>query len=327
MGVSVALCTRNGHRFIEAQIESILAQTQLPDELVVSDDASSDDTLVLVRATIAAHPDRVPELRILKNDRALGVTRNFEQAIRSCSHDLILLSDQDDVWAPNRVERTIEAFDDPAVVLVHSDAKLIDESGVPLGESLFDAYGVNAETLAQLAGPGAFDIFMRRNLVTGATMGIRATLAEIAVPFPGSWVHDEWLAIVAASVGRIVPIEECLIGYRQHGGNEIGAVKLNLSAKLRRLVAPGWARNATLLARARVLAERYPALGDAASTDRIAAVREKLQHEQARSALSRHRLARIMPVMREALTGRYSRFGGGLQDVARDLVQPIKPPN
>ena len=325
MSVSVALCTHNGSRFLAAQLESIYAQTVLPDELIISDDASTDATLAMIDEIVAAHAPSAMRVTVLANSIALGVTANFERAIAACTSDVILLSEQYDVWSPERVQRTLQEFDDPTVMLVHSDATLIDAEGATLPGTLFEAYSVDAAARHELAHGDAFAIFMRRNLVTGATAAIRANLARAAMPFAEGWVHDEWLAIVAASIGRIAPIEQPLIGYRQHGNNEIGAVKLTLSAKLRRLTAPGWARNRRLLERAEALATRYPQLGEWATPTRIDAVARKLAHEQARSALSVHRLARIAPVVREARTGRYSEFGGGLQDIVRDLVQPLTP--
>ncbi|MEP6477935.1 MAG: glycosyltransferase, partial [Rhodoglobus sp.] len=87
-GISVALCTRNGERFLAQQLESILGQTRAVDEVVVSDDASTDGTVALVRAAFAEHV-HAPSLTILENPVALGVTRNFEQAIAACSYDII----------------------------------------------------------------------------------------------------------------------------------------------------------------------------------------------------------------------------------------------
>jgi len=329
MSVSIALCTHNGQRFIGEQLESIYAQSVLPDELVISDDASTDSTIALVESVVAEHPGSAMNVRILRNSTPLGVTANFEQAIGACTSQFILLCDQDDVWSPVRVERTIDAFDDADVMLVHADATLIDETGAPLPGTLFEAYGVDAAARHELRFGDAFSMFMRRNLVTGATAAVRAELARVAAPYPAGWVHDEWLAIVAASIGSIAPIDEALIGYRQHGANQIGAVKLTVRAKLRRLTSPGFARNRRLLERAQSLAARYAGLGQGAMPERTAArtaaIARKLLHEQARSALSVHRWARVLPVLREARTHRYSEFGGGLQDIVRDLVQPLTP--
>ena len=321
--VSVALCTHNGERFIDEQLASILLQTVLPDEVVVSDDASMDATVQRVRAAFAAHPDG-PSLVLLQNAQPLGVTRNFEQAIAACSGAIIVLSDQDDVWSPRRVEAALEAFADPAVLLVHSDATLIDGTGAELPDTLFDAYAVTDAVRAQLASPRAFELLLHRNLVTGATMSVRRELAVGARPFPPSWVHDEWLAVAAAARGRIVPLPERLVRYRQHGGNEIGAVRVTLRAKLSRLTAPGAARNRRLLERAGDLADRAGSLG-VTEPDRLVALAEKVEHERVRSGLSVHRALRVLPVLRELRTGRYHRFGGGLQDVARDLIQPLMP--
>lgn len=324
--VSVALCTHNGARFIGEQLDSIFAQTVIPDEIVISDDASTDGTLEIASRAFENRPGP-PVLTVLENNPALGVTKNFEKAILACASDIVVLSDQDDRWQPYRVERTLIAFDDPVVVLVHSDAGLIGADGDVLPGSLFQAYSVDAATRSQLASNRAFDLFMRRNLVTGATMAVRRTFATVAAPFPESWVHDEWLAIVAALSGRLAPLDERLIEYRQHGSNEIGAVEVNLAAKVARLTAPGFERNRRLLRRATELAARLREPGVPAMPEHLVSADAKVQHELARSALSPHRLARVAPVIREWRTGRYTLFGGGLQDVARDLVQPLKPPS
>ncbi|MEQ1735012.1 MAG: glycosyltransferase family 2 protein, partial [Rhodoglobus sp.] len=191
------------------------------------------------------------------------------------------------------------------------------------GDSLFGSYGVDAAVLAVLGGPDAFELLLRRNLVTGATVALRRELADAAFPFPSAWVHDEWIAIVAAAHGRIVPLPQRLIDYRQHGSNVIGAVSLTMRGKFSRLVEPGFERNRRLLERATQLADWYATLPSAIPARR-SAVDNKVHHERVRSSLSRHRLARIRAVLAEARTGRYREFGGGLQDIARDLVQPLR---
>ncbi len=326
--ISVAMCTHNGERFVAEQIESILAQTHSVDEIVLSDDASADATVAVARSRVeyylAHNPTSELRLTVIENQRALGVTANFEQAIRACAGEIIVLSDQDDRWSPVRVELSVAALeDDPAALLVHGDAALIDALGVATGETLFGSYGVDDGALTALAGPGAFELLLRRNLVTGATTAVRRELAESAYPFPSAWVHDEWLAVVAAASGRIVPLRDHLIDYRQHGSNVIGAAPLSLRGKLSRLVEPGAERNRRLLERASQLAQRYPHLS-ASDPARQKVLESKVDHERVRNSLSAHRLARIRTVLAEASTGRYREFGGGLQDVVRDLVQPLR---
>jgi glycosyltransferase involved in cell wall biosynthesis len=122
--ISIPLCTYNGERFLPQQLASIVQQTRLPDELIVCDDGSSDQTVRITRdfAASASFP-----VRISKNDN-LGFVANFERAIRLCGGDRITLCDQDDIWYPNRFERTEQEFNaHPEVGLVFSDGDLIDD--------------------------------------------------------------------------------------------------------------------------------------------------------------------------------------------------------
>jgi glycosyltransferase involved in cell wall biosynthesis len=326
--VSVALCTHNGARFIEEQLSSILSQSLLPQEIILSDDASSDDTVARARSVLDRHsasdPDRSVEFRVLENRTPLGVAANFEQAILACSGDLIALCDQDDRWAINRLSTAVAHFAArPHLLLLHSDARLIDDAGSPLPLSLFEALEISDSTISAIRAGRAFGEFMRRNLVTGATTMIRRRLADESVPFPTDWVHDEWLAIMATVLGEVDVTGELLIDYRQHGANQIGVRKLSITGKVRRLVEPGRERNLRLLGRARSLVERLKLLGSLVPPTFREAALQKLRHEEMRSSLSRHRLLRIVPVMRELMSGRYSRFGYGAADAARDLIQPL----
>jgi len=323
--VSVALGTHNGARYLGAQLASVLAQSRPVDEIVLSDDASADDTVALAERLVAVHRaagSRV-ELVVLRNRPALGVTANFEQALRTASGEFIALCDQDDVWHTDRVERALRAFDErPALQLVAADARLVDAEGAELPASLFETLGVTPELLARVRAGGATAELLKRNLFTGATMMVRRELVERAVPFPTSWVHDEWLAMVASLTGGVGVLTEPLIDYRQHGANQIGVTELGLGGKFGRLRAPRTERNSRLLARARDLADRVPDLAPQ-DADTQRRVREKLAHEVARSALPTSRTARVAPVLREWRSGRYSAFGRGAQDVLRDLVQPV----
>ncbi len=109
--ISVALCTFNGERFLPRQLASIQQQTRLPDELVICDDRSTDTTLAIVRsfASSVSFP-----VKVMQNERNLGSTKNFENAMRLCSGDLIALSDQDDVWYPQRLARSEQELQTPS---------------------------------------------------------------------------------------------------------------------------------------------------------------------------------------------------------------------
>ncbi len=186
--VSVALGTHNGARFLGEQLDSILRQTVPVAEIVLSDDASGDGTVELAQQLIAersATDAATPELVVLRNPVALGVTANFEQAISAASGDLIALSDQDDVWHPDRVARAVAEFAArPEVDLVAAEARLVDDAGAPLGASLFETLGVDAATRERLVS-APFEELLKRNVVTGATMMVTRRLVQRAAALPG----------------------------------------------------------------------------------------------------------------------------------------------
>ncbi|MFC9559114.1 glycosyltransferase family 2 protein [Agromyces sp. NPDC056965] len=319
--ISVALCTHNGERFLEAQVRSILTQSVAPTEIIVSDDASSDSTVALIER-LAMESGSIT-IRVLRNSVPLGVAANFEQAIAAASGDLIALCDQDDVWHHRKIERMIAALSArPGLMLIGTDARIVDEVGRPDGSTLFETLGVDAAERARMHAGDGLRVLLRRNIVTGATVVLRRELVALAEPFPHGWVHDEWLAIIAAATAEIDLIEEPLIDYRQHDANQIGATSLTWRGRIDRLRTPRADRNARLLARATALADRMPLLSPPASDEALRGAAEKLAHEQVRSALPARRRKRIKSIVREWRTGRYSTCGLGVQDVVRDLVQP-----
>ncbi|TFC86185.1 glycosyltransferase family 2 protein [Cryobacterium sinapicolor] len=326
--VSVALCTYNGSEFIEEQLRSILGQSAPAQEIVVSDDGSTDGTPAEVERVFAAwkaeHPRKTVTLRLIRNPAPLGVTANFEQALGACTGELLALSDQDDVWPPERLALLAAEFNArPDLQLLHTDARLVDEAGRQTGRTLLATLGVSAAERAAEHDGHAFDILLRRNIVTGATVMLSRGLVQRARPFPAAWVHDEWLAVVAAATGEVDLLELPLLDYRQHAGNQIGASSLDAAGKLGRLRAPRTARNARLLVRAQSLQARAAQLQPAPSAATLALIDAKLAHERRRSTLPALRAARVASVFEGWRVGDYRRFGLGLQDILRDLVQPV----
>ncbi|WP_348786836.1 glycosyltransferase family 2 protein [Leifsonia sp. NPDC080035] len=319
--VSVALCTHNGQEHLAEQLRSVREQTRPVDEIVLSDDASTDRTRALLEEFRANAPAGTRVI-ILHNEEPLGVTGNFEKAVRATTGDIVLLCDQDDVWAPGKVEALVGVLAEHGALLVHTDARIVDGAGEPTGDTLFGTLGVGERELgAEERGDGE-KVLLRRNIVTGATVALRRSLAEAAMPFPESWVHDEWLAMQAALLGGLRVSRRTLTDYRIHGRNQIGASRLTAESALGRLRAPRTARNARLLARAQDLFDRFEREhpGDTARRAELAA---KLRHERVRSGYPAARLLRVPPVLRELASGRYARYGGGMRDVLRDLVQPV----
>ena len=337
LSISVALCTRNATRFLEAQLVSICAQTLRPREIVLSDDASSDGSVALARRLIdegacghgdmgAGHGGTAPiSLRVLENAAPLGVTRNFEQAVRACEGPLIALCDHDDVWHPEKLSRMRARFEqEPQLLLLHTDARMVDADGRPLGASLLETLEVQARELSAIHAGRAFEVFLRRNLVTGATTVFRRTLLEAALPFAQGWVHDEWLGAIAAaaSAGCVDVLEDALIDYRQHGANQIGARRLSRAEKLRKAFLPRAERYRRLEQRAETLLARLETLGAAVRLSAVQAQGAKLAHQRFRAGLPAHRLARLPRVLAEALRGNYTRFSRAPHAIVQDLFEP-----
>ena len=310
---------------MSTQVRSILAQPERL-ELVVADDGSSDRTLELVRQQVAGVARNDVSVHYLPANGRLGVTANFERAVRAVRSDLVALSDQDDRWHDGRLERLVARFDsEPSLLLVFTDADLVDGSGEPLGSTLFAFLELGENEREELRRGDAFVAFIRRNLATGATVVFRRQLLTAALPFPTSWVHDEWLAAIAAALGGVGLVEEPTIDYRLHDANQIGMRAPTLRHKVSRVLEPRGERNRILAERFEVLAERLDGIPGVPEEWRAAA-HSKAAFERRRAGLSRNRLLRLGPVLRMALSGRYGRFASrGRADVLRDLLQPGRP--
>jgi glycosyltransferase involved in cell wall biosynthesis len=195
--ISVCLATLNGERFIEPQVQSILLQLRPGDELVISDDGSTDATLDKVRGFSDSR------VRVLLS-RERGVATNFEHALRHATGDYIFLADQDDVWLPGKVDVMCDALTDK--VLAVSDCKVADAELRVVKESYFAL--VNS-------GPG----FLRnlfRNTYLGCCMAFRRELLELALPIPRGVAHDYWIGMVAELFDHPVFVPRPLLLYRRH---------------------------------------------------------------------------------------------------------------
>lgn len=323
--VSVAMRVYNSSRFVGEQLASILAQTSPPDQIVVGDDGSTDGTLDLVVAMVeeARRGGLTIELTLLPSEH-VGITANINRTIAACTGDIIVVCDHDDVCHPTRFARIREEFERrPELLYVHGDANLIDENSAPLGARLTERQLVTPWERERYAAGDAFPVLIRRNIVTGATAAFRRSLVPLASPFPDNWVYDEWLGIVAASMGQLAFLTDPQLDYRQHSSNKQGVRRRGVREKLHLLLRPGKSRNERLRARAELLTAQLEGLGERVVPKNLALAREKLQYESGRSALPTNRFVRALPVLRVASSGAYGRFARGRKDILRDLVQPL----
>jgi glycosyltransferase involved in cell wall biosynthesis len=180
--ISVALYTYNGELYLWDQLESIFKQTRLPDKIIVCDDCSTDSTLKILEDFCKKYS--VP-LKIYINERTLGVSKNFEKAISLCSGDIIFLSDQDDVWLPEKIEKVIEVFDNNKdCSYVFSDAQIVDESLHPSGYTIWKSISFDRFQRKKFMRGQQLEVLLKHNVVTGATMAFRSHIREFVLPIP-----------------------------------------------------------------------------------------------------------------------------------------------
>lgn len=326
--ISVALCTFNGEVFLNEQLESFLKQSRLPDELVVCDDGSSDDTVNILRTF--AERSSFP-VYIHENEMNLGFAKNFERAISLCRGDIIFLSDQDDIWMPEKIGQVSKIFDDRANTdLVFTDAELVSDSGQPLGNDLFDI-PFNSPLKTAVANRSLLRLLLFQNHIAGATLAFRKRLLQYLVPFPDSideLYHDGWIALVAAACDTCEYLDRPLIKYRQHAGQLIGVAarkdEENTKGRIERSLQYAQVykdRISAILSYFKSnqrLAVCVPAIENSALPI-LAGLNEKLDHLATRRELPRSAFSRGRLVMSQAFAGKYHRHSNGLRSIIKDL--------
>jgi hypothetical protein len=315
---SVALCTYNGAAYVGEQLDSIHAQERQPDELVVCDDASTDTTVSIVREF--AGRVRFP-VQLHVQPRNVGSRENFACAIRRCQGDVIVLADQDDIWHRDKLRCLLEPLEhDAGLGLVFSDAELIDATGCPLGESLWEAIRFTPGEQAAFAAAHECDVLLRHNVVSGATMAFRSEFRQLVLPVAQAWVHDGWIALLIAAVARCAALPKRLIGYRQHAQQQIGERKRSLYQQYQRgrgKTAEDFAHVASNYAAALTcLAARRDQLRSVALLD---ALQRKAAHFEAKAQMRTSQAMRLPLIARELVRWNYPRFSSGWRSVAQDL--------
>jgi glycosyltransferase involved in cell wall biosynthesis len=325
--ISIAMCTYNGAEFLPAQWESILAQSRKPDEIVVCDDGSSDETRSLLEKF--ASESSIP-VTLHFNQKNLGSVKNFEQAIRFCTGSIIALSDQDDVWRSDKLQVIESAFNkSPNVGLVFSDAEIVDEALEPLDRRMWTEVCFEPYKRKLIARGRALEVLITGWTVTGATMAFRSEFVNLSLPIPDgiAMIHDGWIALTIATVAAVVAIDEPLIKYRQHDKQQIGAParpepelqprgvqaietafrRRNSSAELHKILE-------TLEERLLAQAKNYD------TRKALAFVSDYAFHLNVRANLPERRLNRLPRILRELLTRRYHEYANGFKSAAKDLV-------
>lgn len=207
MRISVAMPTYNGEKYLREQLDSIYNQTMIPDEVVVVDDCSKDGTVDILREYQNKYG-----LKFCVNEQNLGYNKNFEKAIKLCTGDYIALSDQDDIWFPEKIEesyKTISKYPSDKPALVSSFGQQVNA----------DMRAVRHEVSGFQSGD--WHLQLTRYYSQGCTLMMNRKLLEYVIPFPDDIIYDAYIGLIASMIGNREYIGKPLMYYRLHGGNSL----------------------------------------------------------------------------------------------------------
>lgn len=307
--ISIAMAAYNGARYIERQLDSFAAQTLLPDEVVITDDGSTDATADIV----AAFAKRAPfAVRYERNPERLGFNRNFERAMSLASGDIVFISDQDDVWYPEKIATVAAVMrEDDTCLVVVNDQVIADGAGVETARTVLG----NVRAMGRpdsWFGPGCCTAYSRR-------------LAPVLFPFPGDVVaYDHWINVISDAVGARRICEAPLQMYRRHGANssaslfsqvrpgDLGLVRAARRSDSRASIAAKVAELEAVMSRLTDRCAAIVALGHGAQVlpALIALAAERADYAARVKLLARNRLSRLTGIAGLFAAGRYSRFSG-----------------
>ncbi len=219
--ISVCIATYNGEKYIREQICSIASQLQDGDEIVVSDDHSQDDTLKVIADL------QLPIVRVLTNESEQGFTSNFQNALIHAKGDYIFLSDQDDVWKPNKVRVCMLALATHDFVI--SDAEVVDASLHTIAPSYWH----------MRSSSQSFWMNIVRFSHVGCCLAFRRKVLDVALPLPSNYrlcTHDNWIGLVGMGFFSCAFVSQPLISFRRHSGNASGATKKSTTTHYYKIV-------------------------------------------------------------------------------------------
>jgi glycosyltransferase involved in cell wall biosynthesis len=318
--ISVVLTTYNGERHLMEQLQSLVDQRRRPDELVISDDGSTDGTLALAEAFAVEAPFPV---RVHRQPVNLGPDQNFSAALALATGDLVFCCDQDDRWHPDKLERMASRFaSQPGLGLVLCDGRLVDEAMTPTGGTIWQWFGFDAAAQDEVEHGEAFAVLARRMPVYGCTMAVRRDLSGSCLPVPEGCTFDSWIGQIVSVLAPVALIREPLIDYRQHATQVTGFQEGSRFRRLLGMLGRSDARAVDAeLVRLRAMRDRLatlPATPKREDAQRITA--DRLRLTERRLAARRSVVRRVPLIAVGVLRGEYRRGAQGLRSAAIDLL-------
>lgn len=314
MKISVALCTYNGENYLLPQLESITQQTILPDEVVICDDVSTDKTIDIIERFRLSAPFSV---RLYRNEQNLGSTKNFEKAISLSHGDIIFLSDQDDLWLPEKIQKIMSLLEaDHDVEVVFTDGYIVNNN-LEVLDTLWNKITFTPQEQALWKNGHAFEqLLLYNNRATGATMAIRRSFLSHVLPFEvmNFWIHDGIITLKAALYNKILYLNEKLILYREHANQQLGFRGVPEEQPLQSLMNK--IKNGKWINKDEFLQKNYEDLKvirkwvKGANLEKV--VEKKMQHFEKRlSATNKNGFFRPFVVLPEWINGNYKKFSCG----------------
>jgi len=230
--VQILLATYNSSQFLREQLDSILAQDRRDFEVLIRDGGSTDDTLEIISEYQRKHPETIRFLGHFSS----RAPENFAALLASSTAPLVMFSDHDDVWKPEKVRVTLEKYREleseygsETPIMVFTDSEVVDSELNPISRSMIRFQNLNPHLLT-------LNRLIVQNVPSGNTMIVNRALVDLASPIPSSAVmHDHWLTLVAATMGKIGFLPEQTIYYRQHSNNVYGASNYSFSTFLHKM--------------------------------------------------------------------------------------------
>ncbi len=224
--IDILLATYNGEKYLEEQLNSILSQTYSNFRLIISDDCSKDNT----RAIIEEYAKNDSRIEYYFQEKNIGLVKNFEFLLTKVENEVYALSDQDDVWLPQKIEKSLEKMKQEKADLVFTDLEIVDKNLKTINKS-FNDYMKLKKKINKCHN---YELVYLYNCVTGCTLLSKKKFLEKILPIPNESkhiCHDYWIALIVSMYGKIAYLDKSYIKYRQHGKNQVGIGKKSYNMK------------------------------------------------------------------------------------------------
>jgi glycosyltransferase involved in cell wall biosynthesis len=314
--LSIAMATCNGEQFIAEQLESIINQSLPPNEIIICDDSRNNLTYNAIVPFMNTSPQLI---KYYHNDKQLGVSKNFEKAIALTTGGIVFLSDQDDVWKLDKIEKisfllnTMEDCDGASC-----DSKLVDKNLISLDATLWNLRGFRCNEWLVSSPDNILDFFLKRVPTAGHNIAFNSKLKNILLPFPDLIeCHDTWIGLIIATISRWSFIDDTLTKFRQHSDNVSG---IDRQSKLKEAIAS--IKNNTFTWHVSLYNELIKRLSQSdynIKPEVMGLLASRRDHSEVRSKMNCNIIKRLPLILNEMKNKRYFKFGRGWKNVIQDI--------